>query len=385
MAAFLWVVEQLETSAGGSMTMPVFAVVGHPNKGKSSIVATLAHDDRVAVSPQSGTTRVAETLTVRISEQSYQLVDTPGFQRPHKVLQWLQAHAASAEQRATAVKKFIEDPACQQQFPDEVELLEPIVKGAAILYVVDGSRPYGMEYEAEMEILRWTGQASMALINTIETDSYVEQWQQALSQYFRVVKVFDAMTADFDKQLSILEAFGLLREQWRESIAALVSAARQQRRQQAIDSVSMLAELLSSLCYFQLTREVTDRAGALALKEEMTAKFYAWLEKRERQALDQLQELYGYRNLQSELYSLPLNEDLFDTEKWVVWGLNRKQLLVAASISGAAAGALIDLGLAGSSLLLGALGGGIIAGGSAWLGADRIADFKIDGAPLGGY
>ena len=38
------------------MSVPRFAVVGHPNKGKSSIVATLAEDDAVQISPLPGTT-----------------------------------------------------------------------------------------------------------------------------------------------------------------------------------------------------------------------------------------------------------------------------------------------------------------------------------------
>ena len=195
---------------------PAFAVVGHPNKGKSSIVATLAQDDSVAISAQSGTTRVAETLQVEVGDSRFTLIDTPGFQRPTRVLKWLEQHAESAEQRQGAVKKFIDDPQCREQFPDEVELLRPIVEGAAILYVVDGSRPYGTEYEAEMEILRWTGQASMALINPIANEQHITSWQQALSQYFKVVKVFNAVQADFEKQLSILEAFSLLRKDWQE-------------------------------------------------------------------------------------------------------------------------------------------------------------------------
>ena len=35
---------------------PSFAVVGHPNKGKSSIVSTLAHDDSVRIGELPGTT-----------------------------------------------------------------------------------------------------------------------------------------------------------------------------------------------------------------------------------------------------------------------------------------------------------------------------------------
>ena len=45
------------------------------------------------------------------------------------------------------------------------ELLTPILEGAGILYVVDAGAPYRENYEAEMEILRWTGRPSMAVIN----------------------------------------------------------------------------------------------------------------------------------------------------------------------------------------------------------------------------
>lgn len=54
-------------------------------------------------------------------------------------------------------------------------------------------------------------------------------------------------------------------------------------------------------------------------------------------------------------------------------------------MAGAATGAVVDLGLAGHSLFLGALTGGLLAGGGAWFGADRLADFKIMGLPMGGY
>ena len=45
--------------------MVEFAVVGHPNKGKSSIVATLAENDAVAIGATPGTTQAALWLTAR--------------------------------------------------------------------------------------------------------------------------------------------------------------------------------------------------------------------------------------------------------------------------------------------------------------------------------
>ena len=366
-------------------SLPSFAVVGHPNKGKSSVVATLAQDDRIAISAKSGTTRVAEERLITVGGSSYGLIDTPGFQRPSKVLHWLTQHADSAEKRQAAVKLFLHDPQCQKDFPDEIQLLSPIIEGAAILYVVDGSRPYGSEYEAEMEILRWTGQASMALINPIESNDYVEQWQQALAQYFKVVKVFNAMQANFDKQLSVLEAFSHLHESWRESIDAIVREQRSREQQKSTTALALLTQLLTSACRFQVSQKALSGDQARSLAPILDKRFRFEMQKLESQCHEELAQLYNYHDLQTDISELNLDGELFDTEKWVAWGLNRKQLTIAAAMAGAATGAVVDLSLAGSSLFLGALGGGLLAGGGAWLSSDRLADFKLKGLPLGGF
>ncbi|NQV71040.1 MAG: DUF3482 domain-containing protein [Pseudohongiella sp.] len=364
---------------------PIFAVVGHPNKGKSSIVATLARDDSVAISPESGTTRFSNSLDVSVGASHYTLVDTPGFQRPTRVLQWLQAHAATAEKRQAAVQSFVTDAECKSNFPDEVQLLTPIMNGAAILYVVDGSRPYGAEYEAEMEILRWTGQASMALINPIESQQHVQDWQQALGQYFKVVRVFNALQADLEKQLSVLEAFCTIKPEWQGAIARLISEYQKISTEQQAEALQLLVELLNKLCSYQVSQKVLSRNQAKALEGVLQLRFFADMRNIESQIHDSLKNLYRYHHLQSEIYELPLEGNLFDTEKWIVWGLNRKRLTVAASMAGAATGAAIDLASAGTSLMLGAAGGGLIAGASAWFGADHIAEFKVQGLPIGGF
>ena len=138
--------------------IPTFAVVGHPNKGKSSIVATLAEDDRVAISPTPGTTRVAQRHVFSIDgEPRYALVDTPGFQRPRELLTWLQERANSASDRPSVVADFVRIHADDPPFVDECELLRPLVAGAGILSVVDGAKPYGAEYELAIEIRQCTG------------------------------------------------------------------------------------------------------------------------------------------------------------------------------------------------------------------------------------
>ena len=67
------------------MTTPVFAVVGRPNKGKSSIVATLARDDAVYIDAKAGSTKEAHSYPMKVDgETLYELVDTPGLQRARR-------------------------------------------------------------------------------------------------------------------------------------------------------------------------------------------------------------------------------------------------------------------------------------------------------------
>lgn len=364
---------------------PVFAVVGHPNKGKSSIVSTIAQNDSIAISPQSGTTRATHSYDISIGKARFSLVDTPGFQRPSRALAWLQQHASSAERRRDAVNQFIKDASCQQQFPEEVALLKPIMDGAAILYVVDGSRPYGAEYEAEMEILRWTGQASMALINPIENEDHVEDWQQALGQYFKIVRVFNALQADFEKVITILEAFSHIREEWQTALADIVREYRNKRAEQLDESARLLEQLLIRLCTHQVTQKVLSKSQAEQLRGMLEKKYFDDMRRIEHEHHESLKSLYQYHHLESSIDELPLEANLFDTEKWIMWGLNRKQLTVAATMAGAATGAAVDIAMAGSSVMLGALGGGLLGAGSAWIGADRLASFSVQGLPLGGY
>jgi len=88
--------------------LPRFAVVGHPNKGKSSVVATLAQNDSIAIAMEPGTTRDSHRYPMKVDDTTlYELIDTPGFQRPRKVLAWLQGHSLSASDRPETVAAFV--------------------------------------------------------------------------------------------------------------------------------------------------------------------------------------------------------------------------------------------------------------------------------------
>ena len=265
------------------MSEPRFAVGGHPNKGKSSLVATLARDPAVRITAAPGTTTEATAYPMRVDgETLYTLFDTPGFQRPRRVLEWLRQHATTAGERPAAVRRFIEQHRGRPEFRDECELLTPVVDGAGIIYVVDGAVPYASEYEPEMEILRWTGQPSMALINPIGEPRHVDDWQRALGQYFRVVRVMDARSASFERRLQLLTAFGELQEEWRGPLTLATQALRAERD----ECVRASAELIAGLLAAALTLRVETTLHA----DEESERVEVSLQERYRDRLRELED-----------------------------------------------------------------------------------------------
>ncbi len=368
------------------MTTPVFAVVGHPNKGKSSIVATLARDESVAISPLPGTTVDDREYPMVIDDETlYILVDTPGFQRARAALEWMQQQTGSAVDRPDIVRRFVEQHRNDPRFDAECSLLTPVLEGAGILYVVDGSRPFGQEYEAEMEILRWTGQPSLALINLIGDSDYTAEWQNALGQYFRIVRVFDAMTADFDRRIQLLLAFGQIREEWREPLERAVQVLQSEQAQRRVLSARVIAEAISAMITHTCQRRLAGDQPDAAIRQQLREAYRQELGGMEQRCRKDVEQIYNYKHLERhEAVVQLLDEDLFARQTWSLFGLTRQQLIATGSVGGAAAGGIIDLAVGGASLLMGAGLGGLIGGVSAWVTADRVADVRVLGRPLGG-
>ena len=368
------------------MSAPTFALVGHPNKGKSSLVATLARDLTVRVGPEPGTTTHARAFPLRVAGNVlYTLVDTPGFQRARAALDWMKQHETDAGSRPAVVASFVREHQNEERFQNECELLRPIVEGAGLIYVVDGATPYGSEYDAEMEILRWTGQPGLAVINPIGQPRFVEDWQRALEQFFRVVRVLDVLQAPFDQQIELLQSFGQMRDSWRGPVEEAVVALMNHRAQQADDAARAIAEMMADALSH---REIKDLA-----KDEDPARHTAALEEAyrrhlrqiERRARGEIETIYGFDELDREEVDMDLLEtDLLSHESWLVFGLKKRDLVVAGAAGGALAGGVIDAALLGSSFLAGTVVGGVVGGALGYFSSDKLADVKVMHQSLGG-
>ncbi len=364
---------------------PTFAVVGHPNKGKSSIVASLAQDDTVQISDTPGTTTESRSFPLRVDGNIiYELFDTPGFQRARGVLAWLEGQEAPAHKRAEAVEAFINTQREDERFSDEIELLTPIMEGAGILYVVDGSKPYGEEYEAEMEILRWTGQPSMALINHIGARDYAPEWRRALEQYFRIVREYDPMQTDPQQQILLLESMAQLDESWRTPLKHSVVLFERRRDQKLEQSAKTIAYLVqSTLSHLEQLGFSGEEAEQID-KQKLLKNYQEYLRSLEQKSQKFIEQLWSHQDLQKEQESLLFEGvDLFSKESASLFGLSRQEMVVTGMTGGAVTGAGIDLLFAGHTLLLGGAIGAVVGGVGAYFGFDELSDIKVLGRTLG--
>lgn len=362
--------------------VPELCVVGHPNRGKSSIVSTLTENDQVRIDPESGTTRQADKFEFCLQGQPLlKLVDTPGFQRARQLLEWLTAETVSPGDRPARVRAFLDRPEHLSRFPDEVALLSPIMAGAGILYVVDASQPPSAMDEAEMEILRWTGQPRMAIINPIEAEDYTELWRRTLGQFFQWVRLFNPLSASLSARRALLRAMGELVPDWSQPMQRLIQGLEARDRQRLADaSESLAAYWCEQLLYRQGLKPLSGATGRL----QAEAGFRAVLDDREAAFFRQLRQAWGHVGTQVQTQSQwELDaEQLMNTEVWYLWGLKQRDLLWVSGSAGAATGLLVDLGLGGSSLMAGAISGGVIGSVGGWLSARQLPGKRLGWLPL---
>jgi GTPase SAR1 family protein len=370
------------------IAIPSFAIVGHPNKGKSTLVASLVQNDNIAIEAESGTTLFSQHFNLQVDGHTQvTLIDTPGFQRARKCLAWLNTTSPEVHQRTERLQEFLNSDPIEHRCSDELEVLKPIMDGAGIIYVVDGSVPYSAEYEAEMEILRWSGQPRLALINPIISDEYVEEWTQSLNQYFSNVRVFNPVKDNFDQQLALFSTFALLNNNWQSALERTVTALKNQHQQRLEQAALIMSHLLIEALSFQVSKKYQSEHQSQAWKTQQQDNFYQQLRNLEQKAYLDVERCFMQYQLKKQinLLTIETQDDLFTVDDWYLWGLDKPQLLAVSGGAGAAAGAATDAAVGGASMLLGTVSGGIIGGAMGWWFSRELPQMKVKGLfALGG-
>lgn len=391
-----------------TLDVPCYAVVGKVNMGKSAVLATLLEedDDRVIrISPEPGeTTRCQRLSLVLDGVERLRFIDTPGFQQPVEALRAIRRIHAEAEggtkdAPATtpglpALKTFVDTYSKTGEFADECRLLEPLLEGAGILYVVDPGVPVYDSFLAEIEILRYSGRARLALLNVRSGGgqaraSNEDNWRAHLGKAFNLVRAFDAHQARFAARRDLLAALNQIDERDREHLEqtmALLDAEWAQRRELAAEHIqSFLRDglTLRERETFDENHAAPKAARADALKRA-SVRYFEAIAGLEREAADALLGIYRHTAVRAQMRAgFGEDLDLASDETWRRLGLTRQQLTWVGAAAGATAGFGVDAATLGHTFGLAALFGGIGGGALAFFKGEALPTLKADLGPLG--
>jgi GTPase SAR1 family protein len=367
-----------------SRHIPEFAVLGHPNEGKSSVVSTLTEDDQIRVSPVPGETTVSRTYTVEIDKKKIiRFVDTPGFQVPRQTLAWFRAYTGDSEKILEHfIDAFREDPF----FADECELMTPVARGAGIIYVVNGSRPVREDDIAEMEILRLTGRPRMAIINSKQTGTdYTREWKLEFRKYFNSIRVFNSNTADFKERIRMLESLKSIDQEWEDSLSKVILAFQEEWKKRNRLACAYITLGLEKSLGFSVSEKLLAAMDPVQARERLNLSFQQGIREIEQEMFAQIKSLFKHT-----LYDYPLPEysllqhDLFAKQTWELLGLTQKQLAAAGAVAGGTMGMVMDTAAGGLTFGVFTAIGGLLGAGSALWSGKKIARKTAHTLQLGG-
>ena len=362
-----------------SADIPAFAIVGAVNHGKSSVVSALAENDAVRVSPVPGETVECERFALR---DLFVFYDTPGFQNAREALRELRgaaAHADPLEAFRDFVARHRDDPA----FEAECRLFAPVLEGAGLVYVVDGSRPLLDIHLAEMELLRLTGAPRLAIINRTGADDHVAAWKRRLGQHFNAVREFDAHRASFADRIELLETLAGIEQHWKPRLAQAVALLQEDWAARLDDAAAIIVELLAACLTHRETapQPVGGAEAVAAAGEALRERYRNAITSLEAAAHERLIALFSHHLVSAGREPGPLfAEDLFSEATWQFLGLEPRQLVTAGMAAGAAVGAAADAVTLGHTLLAGTAIGAAIGGVGAFALGRRRPEIGIAGA-----
>ncbi len=341
--------------------IPEFAVVGHPNEGKSSVLSTLAEDDSVNISPIPGETVVCQSFPVCIDGiEIIRFIDTPGFQNPRKTLHILQSYNIDSKD---VFNRFQNDNIHDQSLRDDCELLQPIINGAGIIYVVDASRPIRNIDKAEIEILRLTGQPRMAIINSKEDDQqYIDQWRGVFRRNFNSTWIFNAHKATYKERIELLTALKHIDQQWLEPLEKVIAAFEKNWQGRTAQTVNLIYNMITECVPYQVMSSGHSRINNSGkLRENLFDQYKKSIKLSEQNCYYKIRQLFKHNIFQPQLPEQSiLNSELFSDLTWEFLGLDKTKLVMCGGLSGAAIGAGLDLAAGGLAFGVFSTVGGIV-------------------------
>ncbi len=372
------------------------AVVGHTNTGKTSILRTLLRDVYFGeVKNEAATTRHVEQAKLTDSQTSEDLVilyDTPGLEDASGLMDWLEDNTASRRDGIERLQQFLAADIAQggdaltsnsgnEDYSQEAKVIRQLLASDMAIYVVDAREPVLGKYKDELAILSWAAIPVMPVFNfTDSQDANIDDWQTMLARRnLHISTRFDSVAFEFEDEMRLWQNLATMLTH-SEMLEQLMTRRTENWAQLYDEANIIIADFLLNVASF--VREISEDDDPLPVLEQMQEA----VRQSERAMQHNLLNLYKFYDNAVAATPLELQayqQDPFDPELLKSYGIR--------TTSGAAAGALLGLGIdaaaLGTTLGLGAAIGGIAGGllSNTSSIADRITGVKrlyIDPATL---
>ncbi|MEX1122664.1 MAG: DUF3482 domain-containing protein, partial [Balneolales bacterium] len=352
------------------MENPVFVVTGAPNKGKSTLVKALTNDESIEINPTAGTTIKSKAYPMKVDQKvMYTIWDTPGFENARGLSEILKEWGIESykDDPLDLFRRFYKQYRDHEDFKNEIEIFKPIVQYAGIVYVADSSKPFNQsKYIREIELLKWTGLPRIAILNPIDGTEHLGEWQRQLDRHFRIVKVFNPHKTSFHEKLRLLDAFSHLNPEWENKVLEAIEALKK-NHELALKKTSVTIRKAVLEAYRKSFSTPTDD---LHTKEEYTRILFENVRDYIGGILDESQREivrhYGFKEQHVQM-DFDLNESDVMDEVVMRKYITPWQRGLIGSLTGAGAGAALDVAAGGLTFGVFAALGGAAGAGSAYL------------------
>jgi len=366
------------------------AVVGHTNTGKTSILRTLLRDVYFGeVKNEAATTRHVERAQLTDSQTGEVLValyDTPGLEDASGLMDWLEDNTASRRDGIERLQQFLAaDIATGAQgaedYSQEAKVIRQLLASDMAVYVVDAREPVLGKYKDELAILSWAAIPVMPVFNfTDSQEANIDEWQTMLARRnLHISTRFDSVAFEFEDEMRLWQNLATMLTH-SEMLEQLMQRRTEDWAQLYDEAKIIIADFLLNVAAF--VREISEDDDPMPVLQDMQEA----VRQTERTMQHQLLNLYKFYDNAVAATPLELQayqQDPFDPELLKSYGIR--------TTSGAAAGALLGLGIDAAALgttlglgaALGAIGGGLLSNTSSI--ADKITGVKrlyIDPATL---
>lgn len=369
------------------------AVVGHTNTGKTSILRTLLRDVYFGeVKNEAATTRHVEQAKLIDSQTGEVLVvlyDTPGLEDASGLMDWLEDNTASRRDGIERLQQFLAADIAEdgealnsnEDYSQEAKVIRQLLASDMAIYVVDAREPVLGKYKDELAILSWAAIPVMPVFNfTDAQDANIDEWQTMLARRnLHISTRFDSVAFEFEDEMRLWQNLATMLTH-SEMLEQLMARRTEDWAQLNDEANIIIADFLINVAAF--VREISEDDDPMPVLQQMQEA----VRQSERAMQNNLLNLYKFYD--NDVAATPLElkayqQDPFDPELLKSYGIR--------TTSGAAAGALLGLGIdaaaLGTTLGLGAAIGGIAGGllSNTSSIADRITGVKrlyIDPATL---